>query len=118
MPDGGTTIDVLSLEDFGATLARRLSEVDAMMTKLDELRGKPPKLGTFQDARAGVTQYAWLHDQFAQRLDRLRQAVVATQDATADIIANYRTTEARNAAAAADIANRLGGVPDTLQGWA
>jgi hypothetical protein len=112
-----TNVDLLSLEDFSRRLGARLSEADAMLTKLDaDLRGKAPKLGTFQDATAKQSQYSDLYDQYAQRIGRLKSAILAAQRATDDIIANYKTTEALNHASAADIANKLGGVDAALNG--
>jgi hypothetical protein len=112
-----TNVDLLSLEDFNKTLGTRLSEVDAMLTKLNaELKGQTPKLGTFQDADAKRSQYADLYDQYVQRIGRLKSAILAAQKATGEILANYKTTEARNHASAADIAHQLGGVNTALDG--
>jgi hypothetical protein len=112
-----TKVDVLSLEDFNKTLATRLSEVDSMLTKLNvDMRGSSPKLGTFTDATSKRSEYDDLYDQYAQRIGRLRSAIVAAQRATDDIIANYKTTEARNHASAADIANKLGGISTAING--
>jgi hypothetical protein len=116
MPDR-TTVDILSLEEFNKTLATRLHEVEAMLTKLDVgLGGKAPKLGTFQDANAKQAQHADLHDQYVRRIGRLKSAILAAKRATNDIIANYTTTEARNHASAVDIRNELGGVDIALSG--
>jgi hypothetical protein len=114
MADQSVNLDYLSLEDFHRTLAARLSEVDAAMRKLADVGGKAPALGTFHDAAAGASQYRTLHHEYEQRLSRLRSAVVAAQTATATIIDNYRRTEDRNHANAADIAARLGGVAAAL----
>jgi hypothetical protein len=116
MPDS-TNVDLLSLEDFSKRLGARLGEADAMLTKLDDdLRGREPKLGTFQDATTTQSQYTDLYDQYVQRIGRLRSAILAAQKATDDILANYKTTEARNHASAADIASKLGGVDTALNG--
>ncbi len=117
MSDNSTNVEVLSLQDFNKTLTTRLSEVDAMLTKLNtDLRGKEPKLGTFQDGVNVAGHYADLYTQYTERIGRLRSAIVAAQTATNDIIANYTTTEARNHASAADIASKLGGVYTALDG--
>ena len=115
MPDR-TTVDILSLEDFSKTLATRLREVEAMLTKLDVDLRPAPKLGTFQDAKTKQSQHVSLHDQYVGRVERLRSAILAAQRATSDIIANYTTTEARNHASAVDIRNELGGVDTALNG--
>jgi hypothetical protein len=115
MPDNTTRVDVLSLEDFNKTLATRLSEAEALLTKLNtDLKGKSPKLGTFEDGTNSAEHYSDLYTQYVQRIGRLKSAIVAAQAATNDIIANYKTTEARNHASAADIANKLGGVYTAL----
>jgi hypothetical protein len=49
-------------------------------------------------------------------VQRLIDAITAAQTATATIIDNYRTTEARNAANATDIANTLSPVGEVLNG--
>jgi hypothetical protein len=112
--DGNTNVRVLSLEDFQGTLQHRLDDVDAMLTKLDELGARRVPLGTFQDASYTADSYDWKLTRYAERVERLREAIVAAQTATAEIITAYRTTEARNQADAADIAARLGGVTSAL----
>jgi len=117
MADDTTRVDVLSLEDFRATLATRLREADAILHKLTtELGGRTPSLGTFADGTTKAAQYSALHDQHVDRVSRLRRAIVAAQEATDTIIGNYRTTEERNGASASDIANKLDGVANALDG--
>lgn len=109
-------VDVLALEDFHRNLNARLSEVDAAIRKLgSELGNTAPALGTFTDARQRVNRYATLRGEQMDRLNRLRKAITAAQTATATILSNYRTTEARNRASAADIAGVLGGVDSALR---
>jgi hypothetical protein len=115
MADDTTNVDVLSLEDFQRTLAARLSEVESAARKLAEAGGQTPALGTFSDARACAAFYENLHQQYAQRLDRLKSAIVAAQTATSTIIDNYRRVEDRNHANAIDIAAQLGGVAAALR---
>jgi hypothetical protein len=116
MTDDSTTVDVLSLEDFQATLASRLSEVDTVIARMhSELSGRPPALGGFLDAKRSASEFDTLHQQYLQRVDRLRTAIVAAQSATATIIANYRSTEQRNHASAADVGRQLNGVTVALQ---
>ncbi|MFG1953100.1 hypothetical protein [Micromonospora sp. NPDC048830] len=112
---GRTTVDVLSLEDFQQRLAGRLSEAEAVLKKLNtELQCRPPALGAFADGTSNARRYTELHLSYAQQVKRLRDAVKAAQSATSTILTNYRTTEARNAANAADIAAALSGVDDAL----
>jgi hypothetical protein len=111
-----THVDVLSLEDFHGTLAHRLTEAENALSKLNtELQCTPPALGTFADATQKATRYTTLHEEHVDRVDRLRRAVKAAQTATATILRNYKTTEARNHANAADIAAVLGGVDAALK---
>jgi hypothetical protein len=114
MPSGTTTINVLSLEDFHATLVVREREAQAIVTKLTNEMDARPNLGTFQDATATSAAYAENHTEKVARATRLLTAVTAAKDATAAIISSYRTTEDRNNANAGDIASRLGGVTDAL----
>ena len=114
MSDGTTHVSVLSLEDFQGTLQHRLDDANAILAKLDELGARRVPLGTFHDATASADSYDWKLTRYLLRVERLRDAIVAAQEATAQIIAAYRTTEARNQADAADIAARLGGVTSAL----
>ena len=112
-----TSVDVLTLEQFNATLVSRLSEARALLTKLNtDLAGKVPALGTFADGVTTTQQYTDLRHTSVQRVERLIEAIVAVQTATGTILDNYRTTEARNHANAADIAQVLGDLPAVLNG--
>jgi ABC-type transporter Mla subunit MlaD len=111
-----TRVDVLSLEDFHQRLAGRLTEAELVLSKLNtEMQCRPPALGSFVDATSNAQQYTKLHQSYVDRVERLRQAVTAAQEATQRILDNYRTTEARNKANAADIARALGGIDDPLK---
>src|SRR6266516_7207584 len=114
MGDGSTDVSVLSLEDFKATLQQRLDDANTMLRQLNDLGTGRLRLGTFQDAHASAGSYDWKLNQYVGRIERLRDAIVAAQFATAEIIAAYRTTEARNQADATDIAARLGNVTGLL----
>jgi len=94
-------VDVATLEDFHRTLADHLAEARA----IEQLfHGMPvPKFGTFADAANVGHWYATLHHDHVERLSRLQQALEAARAATADIIHNYTTTEARNTANATQI---------------
>ncbi|WP_320065907.1 hypothetical protein [Micromonospora sp. RTGN7] len=110
-----TRVDVLSLEDFHQRLAARITEADQLLKKLNtELQCRPPALGSFADAVSSTRQYTNLHGRYVDRVERLRKSLVAVQEATQKILDNYRTTEARNAANAADIAQVLGNIDDSL----
>ena len=110
-----TTVDVLSLEDFHRTLTARLSEADAVLRKLDnETQGQPPALGRFADANEQANRYTELQLLHSDRARRLRTALIAAQQATETIIANYTSTEARNNANANAIASVLGNVGAAL----
>ncbi|SCG45154.1 hypothetical protein [Micromonospora inositola] len=113
---GRTTVDVLSLEDFHQRLAGRLTEVESVLRKLNtELQCRPPALGTFADATGNARRYSETHASYVTQAERLRKAIIAAQTATSTIMANYRTTEARNAATAADIMAALAGVDEALK---
>jgi len=117
MAGNGTSVDVLTLEQFDATLDARLGEARALLTKLTaDLGGRTPALGTFTDGVTVAGQYASLRRTSVERVERLVDAIVAGQKATRTIITNYRTTEARNHANAADIAQVLGDLPAVLNG--
>lgn len=113
---GRTTVDVLSLEDFHQRLERRLSEAEAVLRKLNtEMQCRPPALGTFTDATDNARRYSETYTSFVNHAERLRRAIVAAQQATKTIMTNYRTAEARNTAAAADIIAALSGVSEAMK---
>ncbi|MEV4479598.1 hypothetical protein [Micromonospora coxensis] len=113
---GRTTVDVLSLEDFHQRLADRLTQAEAALKKLNtELQCRPPALGTFTDGTGNARRYSEIQASYAERVGRLRRAVEASRAATNTIMTNYRTTEARNAANASDIAAALNGVNEALK---
>ncbi|MFD2763614.1 hypothetical protein [Micromonospora eburnea] len=113
---GRTTVDVLSLEDFHQRLERRLSEAEAVLKKLNtEMQCRPPALGTFTDANANARRYSETHASYVDHAERLHRAIVAAKKATQTIMTNYRTAEARNAAAAADIIAALSGLSDAMK---
>lgn len=115
MYQGTARVDVLSLEDFHATLVAREVEAQAIVTRLTtELQGVSPKLGTFQDGTSTSATYSSIRAAQVARANQLLTAVTAAKEATAAIISSYRTTEARNGANAGDIGNQLGGVTEAL----
>lgn len=112
---GRTTVDVLSLEDFHQRMADRLAQAEAALKKLNtELQCRPPALGSFTDASSNARRYSEMQASYAEQVARLRRAVEASRTATHTIMTNYRTTEARNAANAADIEAALNGVDEAL----
>ncbi|MEU8296352.1 hypothetical protein AB0C04_03560 [Micromonospora sp. NPDC048909] len=113
---GRTEVDLLSLEDFHSRLADRLTEVESVLRKLNtEMQCSPPALGGFIDATSNARRYSDVHQSYVEQAERLRQAVKAAQRGTSTILANYRTTEARNAANSADIEAALTGVDKALK---
>jgi uncharacterized protein YukE len=113
---GRTTVDVLSLEDFHQRLARRLSEAESVLRKLNtEMQCHPPALGRFTDATDNARRYSETYTSYVNHVDRLRRAVEAAQKATKTIMTNYKTAEARNAAAAADIVAALSGLDAVMK---
>ncbi|WP_405427901.1 hypothetical protein [Micromonospora sp. NBC_00617] len=113
---GRTEVDLLSLEDFHLHLASRLSQAESVLRKLNtEMQCSPPALGSFTDATQNSRRYSEVHQSYVDQAERLRQAVLAAQQATSTILANYRTAEARNAANATDITAALTGVDRALQ---
>ncbi|MFC8615473.1 hypothetical protein ACFT9M_03485 [Micromonospora purpureochromogenes] len=112
---GRTTVDVLSLEDFHQRMADRLAQAEAALKKLNtELQCRPPALGSFTDASSNARRYSEMQASYVEQVARLRRAVEASRTATHTIMTNYRTTEARNAANAADIEAALNGVDEAL----
>ncbi|MCZ7440106.1 hypothetical protein O7598_27140 [Micromonospora sp. WMMC241] len=113
---GRTTVDILSLEDFHLRLERRLHEAESVLRKLNtEMQCRPPALGTFTDATDNSRRYSEIHQSYVDHVDRLRRAILAAREATATIMTNYKTAEARNAAAAADIAAALSGLNEAMK---
>ena len=110
----GTTVDMLSLGDFQDTLTARLAEVDRVLEKINALAGNPPAVGTFTDAQTTKNSYESVRVEFANKATRLQAAIHAAQKATAQILSNYSTTEARNKADANDISATLDDVRTSL----
>jgi hypothetical protein len=113
---GRTEVDLLSLEDFHEHLASRLSQAESVLRKLNtEMQCRPPALGSFFDATDKARRYSEVHQSYVQQAERIRQAVLAAQQATSTILSNYRTAEARNAANAEDVTAALTPVDRALQ---
>lgn len=103
-----STVDVLTLEGFQATLEARLSEVESVRTSMVQaLQRTPPSLGDFSDAMYVAGRYQTLYDQHLAAVDMLNQALLATQQALATITGNYTTNEDRLTADAMEIAETL-----------
>ncbi|HLL64480.1 MAG TPA: hypothetical protein VK453_01905 [Micromonosporaceae bacterium] len=112
-----TKVDLLTLEAFRSRLDTRLAEAQSVLDTLHtKLRSTTPALGQFQDAGAVARRCAQVHAFHVQRAGRLINAISAARAATDEIVRNYRTTEARNEANAAQIADALGGVDAALKG--
>ncbi|MBM0277286.1 hypothetical protein JM949_18765 [Micromonospora sp. STR1s_6] len=113
---GRTEVDLLSLEDFHDHLAARLSQAESVLRKLNtEMQCRPPALGSFFDATDQARRYSEVHQSYVDQAERIRQAVLAAQQATSTILRNYRTAEARNAANAEDVTAALTPVDRALQ---
>lgn len=101
-------VDVSSLDGFLANLANRRVQLETVIAKMNErLKDKPPALGTFQHANSSKAVYAEHYGEFADRINRLMDAVVAAELATKLIAENYRTAEQLNSMSAASIGDRL-----------
>ncbi|MEV0713276.1 hypothetical protein [Asanoa sp. NPDC050611] len=111
-----TKVDILSLEDFRKALDARLTEAETLLKTVTGSAAARPPLGGFVDARRFTDAHDTRQDEQVARVRRLIDAIRAAQKATDTIMSNYRTTEARNAANSADIANALGGVQQALGG--
>jgi uncharacterized protein YukE len=109
-------VDILTLEDFRTRLDSRLADARSILDTLNNKLQAQPALGRFQHATSTASNYQAVYNSHVQRARRLVAAIEAAQSATDSIIRNYRTTEARNAANQADIANVLGGVNAALEG--
>ncbi|MBQ1020983.1 hypothetical protein DDE19_09940 [Micromonospora ureilytica] len=113
---GRTEVDLLSLEDFHEHLASRLSQAESVLRKLNtEMQCRPPALGSFLDATDNARRYSEVHQSYVDQAERIRQAVLAAQQATSTILSNYRTAEARNAANSDDVTAALTPVDRALQ---
>ena len=116
VPNDKTIVDVLSLDDFHATLDARLSEAQSILAKLVEIKGQVPKLGDLPDADYVAERYETLLAQHQDRAVRLVHALATAQVAIATIAVNYETTEERLTANVAEIGSLLDGVSGVLIG--
>ena len=83
---------------------------------VEVLQGKAPQLGDLPDASYVAERYETLHAEHVDRVVRLVQAIATAQVAISTIAVNYRTTEERLTANAADIAKFFDGVSGALIG--
>ncbi|MEV0650240.1 hypothetical protein AB0I28_33765 [Phytomonospora sp. NPDC050363] len=112
-----TDVDVGSLEDFHTNLANRRAQIEAVVNKMNEhLRDKTPALGAFQHAEEDKTLYSTHYGEFAERVNRLMEAVVAAEFATGKICENYKTAEQLNTLSMDAVAAGLDDVNTSLSG--
>lgn len=111
-----TDVDVSSLDDFLANLANRRAQLETVIAKMNQqLADKAPALGTFQHAESSKAVYVKHYGEFADRVNRLMEAVVAAELATKRIAENYRTAEQLNTLTADGIGERLDDVDTALE---
>ena len=103
-----TTVDVDSLQEFQDQLTLRLSEIDHVINVMSNRMSSTLPIGTFHHASQIASNYARRWAQHLANANRLRNAIVATQTATAEILKNYTTTEQLNEASANEIASTVG----------
>lgn len=110
-----TTVDILSLEDFLNTLSARHAEASALVSAINTDLCVAPELGGFTHGAEQTKFYGYQrYGEIMDRAERIKKAIEVTQQATQSILANYRTTEERNAANATDISAMLGGIDIAL----
>ena len=102
-----TSIELLSLDDFGQHLATRLQEAVTAVSALANAPVRRPALGEFRDADQTAVDYEARQQEYLDRLRRLISALVAAQAATATIGTRYRTIEALNVASLRTIRDLL-----------
>jgi hypothetical protein len=94
-----TSVDLLSLDDFGHHLDARLREARAALTALTTGPGADrPPLGDFDDANVTAERYEAMRVVYVARLQRLIDALIAAEETTGTIATSYLTLETRNAA--------------------
>ncbi|GIG65080.1 hypothetical protein [Phytomonospora endophytica] len=112
-----TDVDVSSLEGFHANLSNRRIQIETVINKMNELlKDKPPALGAFQHAEENKELYSGHYAAFADRINRLMEAVVAAEAATGTILQNYKTAEQLSTLSADSIASRMDEVDTSLTG--
>ena len=110
------TIDIEALKNFQGTLAGRLQQVDQLQAHLTEIGHNAPSFGSFSEANTANAWYTRLHQEHLSKVVRLRQAILAAQDATNSIIANYATNEAAARASMDELNNLLSPITSALGG--
>ncbi len=108
------TIDIDALKTFHSNLTGRLAQLDTVERHLLDIAHNPPSFGTFTEARRADSWYRRLHGEHVERVARLRRAVVAAQNSTAEIIANYTGNEAAQRARLDDLRNLLNPITAVL----
>jgi hypothetical protein len=108
-------VDPLSLDDFGTYLQARLDEAFSVRVALTTAPAADrPALGGFDDATRTATRLDALRQEYVARLDRLINALVAAQTATAMISQRYRDADALAAADPAAIHRAMQPIQDAL----
>jgi cell division septum initiation protein DivIVA len=113
---GKTVVDVHSLEDFQTALNNHHSAAVSMLKTIEnKLWHVSPKLGTFSDGNEMSNYYSTTANDYHDRVQRLKSAIEAAQQATKTILATYKTAEARNDANSKDIERTLAPVGTALK---
>jgi hypothetical protein len=94
---GQVTVDIEALQNFHRTLSARLMQLEQVRFHLDWLGSHPPEFGQFAEAQQAYAWYQRLHREHAAKVDRLKQAITASQQAILQIIAGYTGTDQTNA---------------------
>lgn len=103
--DQAVLVEVDSLEDFLADLDILLGRAQTAEESLasGDLSDTAMPLGTFTEGESTTDWYVQAHALHVGSVRRLINAIEAARGATSAIVSEYRTTEERNAASAADI---------------
>jgi hypothetical protein len=91
------TVDIEALQNFHRTLDARLIQLEQVRFHLDWLGSHPPRFGQFTEAQNAYGWYNRLHSEHAAKVDRLKQAIITSQQAILQIIAGYTGTDQTNA---------------------
>lgn len=109
-------VDLEVLQRFRTTLDLRLVQLQDVSNRLAWLGHHRPEFGQFAEAHSAIEWYDRLHREHTAKVERLRQALVATQQTTDTIIAAYADTEQNNAARMAAITQMLPAITEAIVG--
>jgi hypothetical protein len=107
MADGTTAVDFLTLEQFQTRVENHLNAAGELFSSMTRDLLDGPQLGEFRDA-VNANEAYW--ERWAVQYDRIHRlcdALSAANEATKQILAQYKTTDELNHAKLSDLSSQF-----------